>query len=339
MRLKGKGEPGPGGAGDALVTIAIEPHPFFRRDGDDVRLDLPITLDEAVARRQGQGADGRRPGDADGRAGHQSGKVLRLKGKGFSQEGRRARRPAGHARDRPARRRRASSPSGSKAGSDARNPRAQAWASEPIRPRAAAATGLTEEPHRWRPDSLTTTARDRRSTTCRPRRGARKRSRTAPGFRSRVAQRGRPGHAARSRSPSGCWSAPTTTASSTPATSPTWRCWRSSRSSSPARRSSRSSARRASAPPTINAILLALPPVVGDVIGPVARSVVEAAQRLAAVGRRAGRPVDRRQPDRDDPRHPAPRLRHPARRRRSGSTACCPTGIIVGAVVLLMLSA
>jgi DnaJ-class molecular chaperone len=48
MRLKGKGEPGPGGAGDALVTITVEPHPFYTRDGDDVRLDLPITLDEAV---------------------------------------------------------------------------------------------------------------------------------------------------------------------------------------------------------------------------------------------------------------------------------------------------
>jgi DnaJ-class molecular chaperone len=30
------------------VTIQIEPHPFFRRDGDNLRLDLPISLDEAV---------------------------------------------------------------------------------------------------------------------------------------------------------------------------------------------------------------------------------------------------------------------------------------------------
>ncbi|MDD3799162.1 MAG: DnaJ domain-containing protein, partial [Novosphingobium sp.] len=44
MRLKGKGEAGPGGAGDALVTLEVAPHPFFRRDGDDIRLDLPITL-------------------------------------------------------------------------------------------------------------------------------------------------------------------------------------------------------------------------------------------------------------------------------------------------------
>src|SRR5690606_16121506 len=48
MRLKGKGEPGPGGHGDALVTVQIDPHSFFVRDGDDVRLELPVTLDEAV---------------------------------------------------------------------------------------------------------------------------------------------------------------------------------------------------------------------------------------------------------------------------------------------------
>lgn len=86
MRLAGKGEPGPGGAGDALVTIAIEAHPFFRREGDDVRLDLPVTLSEAVA-----GAKVKVP-TVDGpvmltiAAGSSSGKVLRLKGKGFSKK-------------------------------------------------------------------------------------------------------------------------------------------------------------------------------------------------------------------------------------------------------------
>jgi DnaJ-class molecular chaperone len=84
MRLAGKGEPGAGGAGDALVTIAIEPHPFFRREGDDVRLDLPVTLNEAVS-----GAKVKVP-TVDGPVmltvapGSSSGKVLRLKGKGFS---------------------------------------------------------------------------------------------------------------------------------------------------------------------------------------------------------------------------------------------------------------
>lgn len=86
MRLAGKGEPGPGGNGDALVTIQIQSHPFFKRDGDDVRLDLPITLNEALA-----GAKVRAP-TVDGAVmlsvppGCSSGKVLRLKGKGFTRK-------------------------------------------------------------------------------------------------------------------------------------------------------------------------------------------------------------------------------------------------------------
>ena len=84
MRLAGKGEPGPGGPGDAMVTIEIKPHAFFRRDGSDVRLDLPITLKEAV-----EGGKVKVP-TVDGPvmlaipAGSSSGRVLRLKGKGFS---------------------------------------------------------------------------------------------------------------------------------------------------------------------------------------------------------------------------------------------------------------
>ena len=87
MRLAGKGDPGPGGAGDAIVTIEVGGHPFFRRDGDDIRLDLPISLDEAV-----QGAKVRVP-TVEGAVvltvtpGSSSGKTLRLKEKGFSKKG------------------------------------------------------------------------------------------------------------------------------------------------------------------------------------------------------------------------------------------------------------
>ena len=86
MRLPGKGEQGPGGPGDALVTIQIQPHPFFRQDGDDLRLDLPITLDEAL-----NGARVKAPTAAGAvmltvPAGASSGKVLRLKGKGMSRK-------------------------------------------------------------------------------------------------------------------------------------------------------------------------------------------------------------------------------------------------------------
>ncbi|WP_030540387.1 DnaJ C-terminal domain-containing protein [Sphingobium sp. DC-2] len=84
MRLTGKGQQGPGGAGDAIITIEVKPHPFFTRDGDNVLLDLPITLDEAV-----KGGKVKVP-TVDGPvmlgvpAGSTSGKVLRLRGKGFT---------------------------------------------------------------------------------------------------------------------------------------------------------------------------------------------------------------------------------------------------------------
>jgi DnaJ-class molecular chaperone len=83
MRLAGKGQPGAGGAGDGIVTIAIAPHKFFTRDGVDVRLDLPISLAEAVL-----GGPVRVP-TVEGAVmltvpkGSSSGKVLRLRGKGF----------------------------------------------------------------------------------------------------------------------------------------------------------------------------------------------------------------------------------------------------------------
>ena len=87
MRLKGKGQAGPGGAGDGIVTIDVDPHKLYRREGDDVRFDLPITLDEAV-----NGGKVRVP-TVDGpvmmtiKPGTSGGTVLRLKGKGFTRKG------------------------------------------------------------------------------------------------------------------------------------------------------------------------------------------------------------------------------------------------------------
>jgi len=86
MRLAGKGAPGPGGAGDAIVTIEIDGHAFFKRDGDDVRVDVPVTLNEAV-----NGARVRVP-TVDGAvmlavpAGARSGQTLRLREKGFTRK-------------------------------------------------------------------------------------------------------------------------------------------------------------------------------------------------------------------------------------------------------------
>ena len=50
LRLRGQGTPGVGGAGpgDALIEVAVAAHGFFRREGDDIVLELPVTLQEAV---------------------------------------------------------------------------------------------------------------------------------------------------------------------------------------------------------------------------------------------------------------------------------------------------
>ena len=50
LRLKGQGMPGLGDGppGDALVEIAVAPHPLFRREGDDIIVELPVTIQEAV---------------------------------------------------------------------------------------------------------------------------------------------------------------------------------------------------------------------------------------------------------------------------------------------------
>jgi len=84
LRMAGQGDAGQGGAGDALITLEIANHRFFKREGDDVRLDLPVTLNEAV-----DGAKVRAP-TPDGpvtltvAAGSSSGRVLRLRGRGFT---------------------------------------------------------------------------------------------------------------------------------------------------------------------------------------------------------------------------------------------------------------
>jgi len=87
IRLAGQGQGGPAGNGDAIVTINVRPHRFFRREGDNIRLDLPVSIDEAVL-----GGKVRVP-TVDGPVmlsvpkGSSSGKVLRLKGKGFTAKG------------------------------------------------------------------------------------------------------------------------------------------------------------------------------------------------------------------------------------------------------------
>lgn len=86
LRLKGKGRPSHGGGavGDAYVSLSVAPHPFFRRDGRDLSLTLPISLDEAVL-----GAKVDVP-TLSGKVslnipkGADSGQKMRLKGKGIA---------------------------------------------------------------------------------------------------------------------------------------------------------------------------------------------------------------------------------------------------------------
>ncbi len=87
MRLTGQGQEGPGGAGDAIVTILVQDHKFFERDGDNIRLDIPIGLDEAVlgAKIKVPTVDG--PVMLTVPKNAASGKTLRLKGKGFHKKG------------------------------------------------------------------------------------------------------------------------------------------------------------------------------------------------------------------------------------------------------------
>lgn len=86
LRLRGQGGAGQGGLpdGDLMVTIGVRPHPNFVRDGDDVRMDLPVSLMEALA---GGRVEATIPGGnvaLNVPAGSNSGTVLRLKGRGVA---------------------------------------------------------------------------------------------------------------------------------------------------------------------------------------------------------------------------------------------------------------
>lgn len=84
IRLKGKGGPGVGGGppGDALILIEVRPHAFFTRDGDDIVMELPIAIDEAIlgGKVEAPTLDG--PVRVTIPKGASSGQTLRLKGKG-----------------------------------------------------------------------------------------------------------------------------------------------------------------------------------------------------------------------------------------------------------------
>jgi DnaJ-class molecular chaperone len=92
LRLQGRGEPGIGGGppGDALIEIHVAPHPFFRRDGDDIRLEVPVTLGEAVLGGKITVPTIGGPVTMTVPKGSDTGTVLRLRGRGIAAPGRAA---------------------------------------------------------------------------------------------------------------------------------------------------------------------------------------------------------------------------------------------------------
>lgn len=85
IRVRGKGQPGPAGNGDLVVTVSVKSHEFFAREGDNIRVHVPVTFPEAA-----MGAKVEVPtlnGDTvtvKVPAGTPSGRTLRVKGKGVS---------------------------------------------------------------------------------------------------------------------------------------------------------------------------------------------------------------------------------------------------------------
>ncbi len=83
VRVRGKGQSGPAGNGDLMVAVSVKPHEFYTRDGDNLRIHVPVTFPEAAL-----GADIQVP-TIDGEtvkvrvpAGTPSGRTLRVKGHG-----------------------------------------------------------------------------------------------------------------------------------------------------------------------------------------------------------------------------------------------------------------
>ncbi len=89
LRLKSQGGTGVHGGppGDALVELSVKPHPFFKREGHDISMDLPISITEAVEGAKIQAPTVSGPVALSIPPGANSGMILRLKGKGLGGQG------------------------------------------------------------------------------------------------------------------------------------------------------------------------------------------------------------------------------------------------------------
>lgn len=89
LRLRGQGEPGAGGgpAGDLIIQVEVAPHPYFSRDGRDLLVEVPVSLDEAVlgVKVDVPTLDGMKTLPIP--AGTSSGQKLRLRGQGIPARG------------------------------------------------------------------------------------------------------------------------------------------------------------------------------------------------------------------------------------------------------------
>ena len=94
LRLRGQGDAGwnGGAAGDALIEVAVAPHPFFVREGDDIHLDLPVTASEAASGAKVAVPTPAGPVSVSVPRGSDTGRQLRLRGRGIPAH---AGRPAG----------------------------------------------------------------------------------------------------------------------------------------------------------------------------------------------------------------------------------------------------
>lgn len=84
LRLKGQGSPGRSGPGDAFIELVVRPHAVFRREGEALVMDLPVSIPDAIL---GGKVEARTPDGAVTLTvpkGANSGQSLRLKGRGLS---------------------------------------------------------------------------------------------------------------------------------------------------------------------------------------------------------------------------------------------------------------
>jgi len=84
LRLKGQGSPGRSGPGDALIELAIGPHPIYRREGEVLVMDLPVTAYDAVLGGKAEAPTPDGPVTLTIPRASNTGTRLRLKGRGLS---------------------------------------------------------------------------------------------------------------------------------------------------------------------------------------------------------------------------------------------------------------